>query len=174
MKRLYFDRIASAVILFVWMVIIFGFSAQSSSGSVSVSTGITQKLAQIFIPGFDELSPLEQSETVAALSHFVRKAAHFSEYAVLGMLTVNALRTYRLNKALRLILPVATCLVYAISDEIHQNFSPGRACQAFDVFIDTLGGLTGALILFGLMWLIKAIKRRRKRKELKNDKENNP
>lgn len=174
MKRLYFDRIASAVAVVLWMAVIFLFSAQNGSSSGSMSAGVTEALARLLTPGFDELSPLAQAETVEALHLFVRKAAHFSEYAVLGMLTVNALRTYRLNKALRFILPVATCLVYAVSDEIHQYFIPDRACRAFDVFIDTLGGLTGALILLGLMWLIKAIKRRRKRKELKNDKENNP
>ena len=170
MKRLYFDRIASAVAVVLWMAVIFWFSAQNGSSSGSMSAGVTEALARLLTPGFDELSPLAQAETVEALHLFVRKAAHFSEYAVLGMLTVNALRTYRLNKALRLILPVATCLVYAVSDEIHQYFIPDRACRAFDVFIDTMGGLTGTLILLGLMWLIK---RRRKRKELKNDKENN-
>ena len=170
MKRLYFDRIASAVAVVLWMAVIFWFSAQNGASSGSMSAGVTEALARLLTPGFDELSPLAQAETVEALHLFVRKAAHFSEYAVLGMLTVNALRTYRLNKALRLILPVATCLVYAVSDEIHQYFIPDRACRAFDVFIDTMGGLTGTLILLGLMWLIK---RRRKRKELKNDKENN-
>lgn len=170
MKRLYFDRIASAVAVVLWMAVIFLFSAQNGSSSGSMSAGVTEALARLLTPGFDELSPLAQAETVEAMHLFVRKAAHFSEYAVLGMLTVNALRTYRLNKALRFILPVATCLVYAVSDEIHQYFIPDRACRAFDVFIDTMGGLTGTLILLGLMWLIK---RRRKRKELKNDKENN-
>ena len=170
MKRLYLDRIASAVAVVLWMAVIFWFSAQNGASSGSMSAGVTEALARLLTPGFDELSPLAQAETVEAMHLFVRKAAHFSEYAVLGMLTVNALRTYRLNKALRLILPVATCLVYAVSDEIHQYFIPDRACRAFDVFIDTVGGLTGTLILLGLMWLIK---RRRKRKELKNDKENN-
>lgn len=170
MKRLYFDRIASAVAVLLWMAVIFWFSAQNGSSSGSMSAGVTEALARLLTPGFDRLSPLAQAETVEAMHLFVRKAAHFAEYAVLGMLTVNALRTYRLNKALRLILPVVICLVYAISDEIHQYFIPDRACRALDVFIDTLGGLTGTLILLGLMWLVK---RRRKRKELKNDKEDN-
>jgi VanZ family protein len=34
-------------------------------------------------------------------------------------------------------------LLYAVSDEIHQYFIPGREMRAFDVFIDSLGVIAG-------------------------------
>lgn len=36
-------------------------------------------------------------------------------------------------------------ILYAASDELHQYFVPGRACQLRDVVIDGLGVLIGVL-----------------------------
>ena len=45
------------------------------------------------------------------------------------------------------------CLVYAVSDEIHQGFVDGRTPKVLDVGIDTLGGLAGAGFIL-IIWLI--------------------
>ena len=161
MKKVYIDRILSVLILMAWMVLIFGFSSQNASDSVSVSTGVTAKIARLLTPNFDEMSPLAQAEVIEAFHHFVRKTAHFVEYAILGLLAVNALRTYRVNKALRFILPVAICLVYAITDETHQYFVPERSAQISDVLLDTLGGTVGVVAMLTLLWLVKIIKRKK-------------
>lgn len=80
----------------------------------------------------------------------IRKIAHFLEFAALGALLSNALYfTYEKHK------PFVSFLcgvLYAASDEFHQIFVEGRACRVFDVFIDSLGVISGivffALILF--------------------------
>ena len=82
----------------------------------------------------------------------VRKGAHFTEYAVLAMLVANALRTYG---KLRWYLPVAISAAYAVSDEVHQYFVPGRACRLLDMGIDTCGALFGTVVFSLLLWLIK-------------------
>ncbi len=162
MKKLYINRTLSAVAVFVWMVVIFVFSAQNGDTSGSTSGNFIEFIAKIFKPDFDSLSESDKAEIIASWQLIVRKTAHFSEYAVLGALSANALRTYSLSKTLKRLLPCGICLLYAISDEIHQYFVPDRACRALDVLIDTLGGITGTVIFCLLAWLISRRKLRKK------------
>ena len=68
----------------------------------------------------------------------LRKIAHTAEYAILGALLLRA--TGRIGVAL------ALGIAYAVSDEIHQTFVPGRAGKPLDVAIDTLGLVCGIAI----------------------------
>jgi VanZ family protein len=68
----------------------------------------------------------------------LRKAAHATEYAVLGLLLVRAL----LREAPALALGV----LYAASDELHQAFVRGRHGSPVDVALDTIGLLVGVLV----------------------------
>jgi VanZ family protein len=43
-------------------------------------------------------------------------------------------------------LSLAICIIYAVSDELHQLFVPGRGCQLKDVIIDTAGAVSGTAI----------------------------
>lgn len=65
----------------------------------------------------------------------LRKIAHAGEYAILGALLVRALGRP----------PVAALIgiAYAVTDEIHQSFVPGREAAPLDVLIDTVGVLVG-------------------------------
>jgi len=38
------------------------------------------------------------------------------------------------------------CVLYAISDETHQIFVPGRSAQISDVLIDSVGAIVGILM----------------------------
>ena len=66
------------------MTVIFLFSSQNGTRSGNISGGVTETLAKIFIDGFEELSLEKQKEIVEGMHFYVRKAAHFSIYAVLG------------------------------------------------------------------------------------------
>ena len=68
----------------------------------------------------------------------LRKLAHAAEYAVLGALLVRA--TAKSGLAL------AVGALYAVSDEIHQAFVPGRMGRPLDVAIDVLGLACGVLL----------------------------
>lgn len=63
----------------------------------------------------------------------VKKGSHFGAYFILAWLARFALG--RWDWALLL------TAVYAVSDEYHQTFIPGRDGNLLDVLIDTLGGL---------------------------------
>jgi VanZ family protein len=68
----------------------------------------------------------------------LRKLAHVSEYALLGLLLARASR--------RPAVAVALAAGYAITDEVHQTFVEGRHGAPLDVAIDTVGALVGVLV----------------------------
>jgi VanZ family protein len=68
----------------------------------------------------------------------LRKLAHVSEYALLGLLLARAVR--------RPALAVGLAAGYAVTEEIHQTFVEGRHGAPLDVAIDTVGALVGVLV----------------------------
>ena len=68
----------------------------------------------------------------------LRKLAHAAEFAVLGALLLRA--SGRAGVAL------ALGTLYAVSDELHQVFVPGRLGSPLDVAIDTVGVAVGVLL----------------------------
>jgi VanZ family protein len=68
----------------------------------------------------------------------LRKIAHATEFAILGALLLRALRHAGWA--------VAIGMAYAVSDEIHQSFVAGRQGSPWDVAIDSVGVVVGALL----------------------------
>lgn len=80
------------------------------------------------------------------LPGWVSIVAHFSEFALLAALWSWALAPALGRRALALAAVIA--VLYAISDEYHQNFVEGRDSDPLDVLVDTLG-IAAALIAIG-------------------------
>ena len=78
----------------------------------------------------------------------LRKLAHISEYFVLTLLLMNALKQYRLSKKKIIIFSILFAFFYACSDEYHQVFISAREGTVRDVFIDSIG-IFLASYLFG-------------------------
>lgn len=72
----------------------------------------------------------------------LRKLAHAAEFGILGFLLVRATGRARLA--------LAAGILYAISDEIHQEFVPGREGSPLDVAIDSIGVVAG--VYLGSRW----------------------
>jgi VanZ family protein len=72
-----------------------------------------------------------------ALDWLVSSVGHALEYAVLGALIAWALRSGRAWKA------VGLAFLWALSDEVHQAFVPGRSADPLDLLLDLLGALFG-------------------------------
>lgn len=72
---------------------------------------------------------------------------HFLEFAVLAFFLARAINRGRMPLQWRTLWTVVLiCFAYAILDELHQLFIPGRSCTALDVLADTLGsGVAAAL-----------------------------
>lgn len=100
--------------------------------------------------------------SLSTLIFLVRKTAHFTEYAILGALFyLNLIQFPKLNSHIKkLLLPILFSYLYAITDELHQVFVPGRSAQFRDVLIDTLGASFGAIITYLIVKLFTKIKTR--------------
>jgi len=72
--------------------------------------------------------------------------AHFLEYAVLGVLVAGALRVDHAQSR-SAVLGVTLASLYAITDEFHQAFVPGRVPDPLDWGTDTLGALCGVVVM---------------------------
>ena len=151
MKRYKKKRIFSWTAVVIWMAVIFLLSAQTANQSGKLSGGIVRWLVALFYRGFNAFSVERQNEILSVWSLVIRKGAHFSEYAVLAILLSNA---FRLMEKQTWVLPVVISALYAVTDEIHQYFVPGRACRLLDMGMDTCGAIFGtALFALGIyLW----------------------
>lgn len=149
-------KIFSCFAVFGVMTIIFYFSSQTAEVSDSTSGGFIEVFAKWFFSGFADKTPEEQQLIIDSLQGIVRTLAHFSIYFCLGLTASNLLFSFKIRTKPNLLISPAFCLLYAISDEIHQYFVPGRAFQISDLIVDTLGAVAG---VFGFMLLLLIIKK---------------
>ena len=130
--------------LYIWIAVIFFLG--SGQGSMSNTSLIIRPLLEFFFPS---ASP----ETLLVYHGYIRKLAHFTEYAILAILAARAIPYTFGNRARWKIYlaALATVLVVASVDEFKQSFEPSRTSSPVDVLID----LSGGVVAIGLFWLIK-------------------
>ena len=109
---------------------------------------------------FKTLSAEEQEKIAEKIDYPIRKTAHTMEYAVLGGLLVLMYGSYGIIGKKGMAYGILTGVAYAMTDEIHQLFVPGRSCQVTDVLIDSAGVLFGSVI--GVLIFISTVKQRRR------------
>jgi VanZ family protein len=128
--------------LVVWLGFIF--FASTGEFSADNTSRIVEPLLRWLFPG---ISP----ERLAFAHFLVRKAAHFTEYAVLALLAARAFSTSSVRVLGRrwFLISLALIVLYALSDEYHQSFVASRTASIYDSLIDMSGGLT-ALLLYAL------------------------
>ena len=137
MKIQIIKRIVYTVLIILWMITIFEFSNQNGDTSQGTSDVITDKIIEIN-------NNLENKRD--QVSFCVRKLAHFSIYAIGGILAFGFFDTYSLQKKYVIAFALMLGIVYASLDEFHQSFISGRSAQIRDVCIDTCGVITGEII----------------------------
>ena len=141
----------------LWLGFIFGNSLQTGTES-----GETSGRVHTLINALPELlglgSPISH--------HFVRKAAHFTEFAILAALVCTdlcCLQATSLSSPIRRSLPILslsfpTCITAATADEIIQNFSEGRGPSAIDVIIDSSGALFATILFVIIFYIIRTLR----------------
>lgn len=125
-----------------WMGFIFYLSSQNGFKSGQLSEGVLYRMLSLIkglLPSF-----AEDAVNIETLHHIIRKNAHFIAYFILGMLI--SIPLVKNHKRYYWYRAYAICVLYALSDEIHQLFVPGRAGQLKDVIIDSCGALFGVLL----------------------------
>ena len=120
--------------LLLWIGVIFFLS--SPEGSFGQTSRIIGPLLNFFFPEMPEA-------TRASIHGLVRKAAHFTEYAVFAFLAVRAFSATASLFVRQRSYPFAFVLVVMIAslDEFNQSFESSRTSSIWDVLLDITGGL---------------------------------
>jgi len=133
----------------VWMAVIFAMS--SRAGSTGHSAPLLAWLIGRVSPTFlATLSPYQ----LDCLDYAFRKTCHVTEYAILALLMLRAIRRDRPAITIWMALfALAVAVLYAATDEFHQRFVPMRTASVEDVLIDASGA---AAALF-IVWAVAAV-----------------
>ena len=93
---------------------------------------------------------------IEELLSYRQAAFHAGEYCLLVILTY---RLFKLklnqNHHFIVLLSFTTSILYAISDEVHQYFVPGRFATLTDLIFDTLGIIIGLFCIHTYKYLSK-------------------
>nr|MDQ2688617.1 VanZ family protein [Armatimonadota bacterium] len=144
------------LLLVVWLAVIFKLSTGAGS-AIHTNSWVDALLFRFFPHWYAHLTwPVHD-----AIHYYLRKAAHVTEYAVLGVLMVRAFRHGRWAWRSVLLLAWAAASLYAASDETHQIFVAGRTPKVTDVLLDSAGAAVGvALTTWFLAWRLKSRQQR--------------
>jgi VanZ family protein len=126
----------------------FIFVMSTSVGSAEHTGSILEPLLRWLVPG---ISPA----AINVVHGLVRKGAHVTEYVVLALLCLRAVRiSFRRHPSDRFCaaagFALAISVTYAATDEFHQSFVPGRTSSLGDVLIDACGA-SAALVVASLV-----------------------
>ena len=162
-------KTALLCVIILIMAVIFRFSTDTGSESSQLSIKVTRFISSIIFRNFGSMTLSQQQFIVTEFHHFVRKLAHFTIYAVLGLSMYSFMEMTAMKLLKRLSLSWVLCIIYAAADEFHQSFTPGRSMKFTDVLIDSAGafcGIIAAFIIFAVFYYIK--------RETKNDTDGDP
>ena len=160
-------KLISLILLLLWMILIFNFSAMNGEIShdkskkivrsvienrvVTPTTETTENVVNIDEQLSSEKNELNRKQNEKKIRKLVkkydeptRKMAHVLEYFVLILLMMNFI------------------LLYAGLDEIHQGFVVGRVGQVKDVLVDSVGIVIGAIVVIVVQWTKRMLKKKYK------------
>lgn len=140
-----------AVLSFLTMCFIFSQSVLSREESGGLSAGIVAWLKPILDP-----NGMLSEDT---FHYYLRKAAHFTEFAVFGCFISGFTVNFGLYLQRKYVaLPLLLSLSVAVCDEFIQYFT-GRGSMVTDVVIDFSGAVFGLLAVRLIIWLFGQKKR---------------
>jgi VanZ family protein len=160
----YYVLLAAALI---WMAVIFFKSAETYQQQS------LRPLLSSWFHGIDlsrSLPHLEFSydndlvswhDPIGLIEFFIRKAGHVSEYAILALLWSLALLEKPAKVVIALLTSSMISVLYAVTDEWHQTFVPGRTGHVIDVVVDSIGIVLAVLFVLIILILRTWLKRRR-------------
>lgn len=124
------------ILTLLWMGIVFCFSAENAAVSKQTSLSVMEKIADIFNINITNKAVFED---------YLRSFAHLSLFLLGGMVSY-ALFLLAVPKKKYLYCAIFG-FSYALLDEIHQFFVPGRAFELKDICIDVTGFFIGVMIV---------------------------
>ena len=150
-------KVVKIILIIIWMITVFRFSNQGGTESSSTSAKVTKVIVDVVVNDKKEENKVQIANKIEKV---VRKFAHYTIYTIGGVLIMNYAYTTDKTKKQQTFGSLLFGAFYAVTDEVHQYFVPGRSARLFDVGLDTLGVLTGILIYLGVMALIDKLSRK--------------
>jgi VanZ family protein len=138
-KHAWRERLSSFAPLFVWVGVVFVLS--SPTGAAEETSRIIKPIIEFFIPNASR-------DTVLIIHSLIRKAAHLTEYSVLGFFGVRAFVGTRSLGSHRFFAALVLVAIVAALDEFNQSFEPSRTGAISDVLLDICGGI---IMIFALI-----------------------
>jgi VanZ family protein len=89
--------------------------------------------------------PGREMPTFGGLDLLAKKGGHMLGYALLSCAYLLGLTRGAPGARRRVMFAALLAVLYAASDEFHQQFTPGRSASVGDVGIDGVGALVGAM-----------------------------
>jgi VanZ family protein len=152
------SKLVFLLFVLLWMTLIFIFSSQPYESqdmkpwlqSVLSFERIPRYLYHIHLNYGGHIISIKSLGLTGFLEFFIRKSAHVTEYAVLGILIFQSLRVIFPRVWGISLISISLCYLYAITDEYHQSFIVDRTPLFADVLLDT-GGATAGILIFSIL-----------------------
>ncbi len=134
-------RIVRYAPFIIWIGVIFFLS--SGNGSM-------EETSRFIAPLLKFLFPAASADLLLTYHFYIRKLAHFTEYAVLGFLAARSFAgsAFAVLRNYYFILALAVVIGIASADEFNQSFESSRTSSVWDVALDGFGGITAVIIYF--------------------------
>ena len=141
------------------MSFMFLMSSSNGEASGSMSGGLTDFVTRLFFKDLIAGDAKKEYILKLQLEFFIRKAAHLTEYLILGGLFISFLLQFRIRYILAGLIAFAAAVLFAFSDEFHQSFVEGRVGLIFDVLVDAAGALIGIFVLMAIIAVVRLSKK---------------
>jgi VanZ family protein len=143
-----YQKIIYAAGSILWTIFIWSNSMKSAAESGKASGAILK----VINDNLTKISPYFQ-----LTEHFIRKSAHFTEFAILGVLLSLTFLTISAPKIRCRYAFFAAFFAFIVAslDELLQLFSTGRSCQFTDVLLDFSGACAGIAFVFTVFLLVR-------------------
>lgn len=134
----------------------------SNEKSYEVLNKLRQEYRELQGEEAKQYNNLPASSREEKLNLIIRKNAHAFEYCVLAIFVSMILFQFNLKGRKAIIYIMFICLFYAVLDEFHQIYVPGRTSSVRDVLIDFTGALIGMLFYYIVHYSIIKIRKKLK------------
>ncbi len=150
-------KVLKIILILIWMIVVFNFSNENGAKSSNTS----RKVTEVVVKTITKRDIQKDESLMESVEKVIRKLAHYSLYAIGGILIISYVNTETKakDKNKKILYSVIFGAGYAITDEIHQFFVSERSASAFDVGIDTLGIVTGIIIYLIVIKLFESNKK---------------
>ncbi|MGG7177092.1 VanZ family protein [Clostridium paraputrificum] len=153
-------KVGVIILLLFAMGFIFYNSSKTGYDSNKVSSGILNK-AESKVPIKKEVKSGIKDKLNITISEevIIRKLAHMFEFFLLAILVALTLIAFGMNGKSAIIYVLFIVLMYAVLDEFHQIYVPGRTSSVRDVLIDFTGGFLGTICFYCIYLILPRLRR---------------